>query len=961
MALLVNKESGLAEDLPQEAADSALQSGTHEIPLNDPQGNPVTAPHDQAQQLLSQGYSQPNPEQLQKMLDYAKYTSTGEEIKAGLEGAASAATFGGSAAVERALGVEPEDIRARAETNPNIHAYGELAGLVASHFVPGLGEAADVEKAAGAINPLSASSIISGVGKAGSEALGLGKEGSGIISHIGSRAAQFGIENALFSAGDENSKFLSGDPNQTAETAALNIGLSGLVGAAGGAVFGAMSPLWASKNASSVESAIEAFNGRVSGQIGDSTADADAKIIENAGLSSQLSRPKPNADEIVNAAKENNWPLLQGMTSGSKEVQMAEDALLNGPPTLASIARRKLYNDAYDAASTSVNQALDAESPISETEVGNAVKSSLSQKLEAENEPIKALYNSIGDFTQNIAVSDKSTGALSRTIRNIVSDENLIKGTPEYNFVETMADGIDQVKNLDALKNFRTALSRQTGKETKFVAGLISEKLNNLETNAIKRFAETAENPLQKQAILDGLKDIQDAKNQYREFKGKLQTLGKSLGKSKVYGPQDFIDFIDGINPQQLTRRIFNENNTEFANFFAKNFPEEMQSVAKYQRSIIKQTATKEGLFSPTKAIKESLGIEPEMQKLVFNPEQLETMNSAKTYLDSFPKNFNPSGTAHESAFRSFFEHPTGAAISNLRDYAIQGFIKAFGHAAPGAEGKAQSLLPSLGKAVADKAPNAAGFKAAVETSINAIKGNEIINKAAKAIFSPGLDILPSKLLPDDSKREKLKKKLDDIQSNNSDLMNVGGQTGYYLEQHGAALSAIAQRASQYLSSLKPNTDKLGPLNSDRVPSIVEKDNYDRALDVAEQPLITMQSIKDGTLTPQDVVTFKSIYPSLYASVSQKLNDEMIKHVSKDGEVPYSTSLGLSLFLGQPLDASMTQQSIASNQPMPQAAPQNPGKAAPAKGKHSMAALNKISPMMQTSTQARSADRLAQA
>lgn len=937
MALLVNKESGLAEDIAPELADQALTSGTHEIPLNDPQGNPVTAPHTDAAQLLAQGYTQPHPEQLQAMLDHAKYSAPLEQVKTGVEGLAQGVAGPLATGAETALFDNAEEQNARREANPTIHGVGEAAGLIGS-TVAGVGEGALLSKLGSAITK--------------------GVEGTSAISKIAAHAVGIGAENALIGAGDEASKFITQDPTQSAETAAATVGLSGLFGAGAGAAFGAISPLWMAKNASRVESAIEGFNNRISGEVGDSTADHAIKTIEQAGEGSALSRPKPNAGEIITVAQNNNWPLLEGMTSGSKEVQMAEDALLNGPPTLASIGRRKLYNEAYDAASKSVDAAIDAPAPISETQVGNTVKQSLSQKLEAENEPIKELYKTVDNFSQRIPVGDKSTGALSRTIRKIISDENLIKGTPEYNFVETMADGIGQVDNLDALKNFRTALSRQTGKETKFVAGLISEKLNNLETNAIKRFAETMKTSVAKEKILSGLDQISEAKGKYAAFKGKLEELGKSLGKKKVYGPQDFINFIDEINPQQLARRIFNENNTEFASFFAKSFPEEMQAISQYQRSLIKEAATKDGVFVPGKAIKETLGLEPEMQKIAFSPEQLKTMNEAKTYLESFPKDFNPSHTAHESAFRSFFESPTGAAIGNVRDYAIQGFIKAFGHAAPGAEGKASTLFPVIGNSVKDKPPNASAFKHSVDMAMAALKGRELVSRAAENIFKAGVETLPSRFVPTDIKRERLKDKLEAIRKDPSELLKTGGHTGYYMPDHSTALGAVATRAVEYLNGLKPNTDKMGPLDGNRIPSAVEEDRYNRALDIAEQPLVTMNSIKEGTLTPQDVVTFKTIYPGLYNSVSQKLTDAMITHVSKDDGVPYQTSLSLSLFLGRPLDASMNQQNIAMAQPAPNAAtsptsPTQTPKAAP----HSMAKLGKFGSMMQTGLQARQADR----
>ena len=85
MPLLINKESGLSENLSQELADQALKNQTHEIPLYDPEGNLGSASLEDAKQLLSSGYSQPNDKQLQTLSDEGEFKSTPERLKAAAE------------------------------------------------------------------------------------------------------------------------------------------------------------------------------------------------------------------------------------------------------------------------------------------------------------------------------------------------------------------------------------------------------------------------------------------------------------------------------------------------------------------------------------------------------------------------------------------------------------------------------------------------------------------------------------------------------------------------------------------------------------------------------------------------------------------------------------------------------------------------------------------------------------
>jgi hypothetical protein len=942
MPVLVNAQSGLAEDLPQESADQAVASGSHHLPLNDPEGNPVTAPHAEAANLLAQGYTQPSPEQLKNLLGYSKYSGTGEQIKTGLEGAASAATFGLSTGVERALGVDPEDIRGREEVNPGVHAVGEVAGLAASSLIPVVGEA-NVLREAGV----------------GAKALtGLGKEGASIASKAAASAVQFGVETALMQGGNEISKFISENPDQSAETAIANIGISGILGGAGGAIFGAVPELWRAKNAGKVEQAIADLQSRAAGDVSDSSADEAIKTIQKAGVLDRLSAPKENAKQVMEIAQRNGWPLPSGITSGSKEVQQAVDSLLNGPPTLSSIAMRKEYAEAAGAATNSVESAIRTGSDMSESQMGKAVQQSLTSKLESEYEPIKQLYSDLEGVSQRIPVGDKSTKSISRNILKLVDEHRLIRGTPEYNFVQTMAEGLDQVTDLDGLKNFRTALGRASGPDTKFVAGLIREKLDNLEENSIRRFAETMKTPVAKEKILSTLDQVGEAKAAYKEFRGKLSTLGKALGKSRFAGPQDFTDFVESMNPQKLARAVFNENNVQFAQFFAKEFPEEMQQVAQYQRSEIARSAMSSGVFDPKKALKQALSLEPEMQRLVFSPEEISRLNDAQTYLQSFPKSFNPSGTAHEGAFRSFFEHPAQAALANIRDFAMQGFIKALGHAAPGAEASADTLVPLLGKSATKMPPNAEAFKNAVDFAMAAIKGENTMGRAAKAVFKPGAEVIPGHLHPTEASRDKLKKRVDDVAENPEGLLNVGGLTGHYMPDHAQAVAQTSARVTQYLSSLKPSTEKLGPLDPERKPSRAEVSRYNRALDIAEQPAVVLESLKNGTLTQQDVTDLKAMYPGWHARVSQKLMGALVDHHTKGETIPYKTRMAVSNFIGQPLDASMQPQAILAAQP--QAAQPAPQMQQPGTGSHhgSMKALGKASIPMQTPMQGRETRRL---
>lgn len=208
-------------------------------------------------------------------LDEDKYGGVGQQIATGLEGAASSATFGASTGIEKALHIaKPEDIRARREQNPIAHGIGQVAGLAIPAAIDALtggaatpeiaaGEAAEFAPAAArAMNPLSAQSVMSKLGEKVAKASGLGGADAGLSSQMGHAAVRGAIETSLFQGGDEISKMLSDDPNQSVQTAAANIGLAGILGAGLSGGIGAVSPIWKATSESKVGQLVLDFKNR---------------------------------------------------------------------------------------------------------------------------------------------------------------------------------------------------------------------------------------------------------------------------------------------------------------------------------------------------------------------------------------------------------------------------------------------------------------------------------------------------------------------------------------------------------------------------------------------------------------------------------------------------------------------------------------------------------------------------
>jgi hypothetical protein len=243
-------------------------------------------------------------------------------------------------------------------------------------------------------------------------------------------------------------------------------------------------------------------------------------------------------------------------------------------------------------------------------------------------------------------------------------------------------------------------------------------------------------------------------------------------------------------------------------------------------------------------------------------------------------------------------------------------------------EGSKGAAKEMLGKILgADIKPNADGFKAGTQLIENNMRGHVAIQKAAAGVFDNSIAIIKtpeSKIVAD---REKLDKSLDKFgtEGSKSIAQNVGN-TRYYMPEHHNAMVATVNRQVEYLKSLKPMPYKPGPLDKEIPPTKAQLTRYHDALDIANNPNTVLQKIKTGDIKPIDIQDLKTMYPAVYNKMSGMLMKEVATAGSSDAQVPYKTRLGVSLFIGQPLDATMQPTSIQAVQAVyaPKQPPQQP-------------------------------------
>lgn len=232
--------------------------------------------------------------------------------------------------------------------------------------------------------------------------------------------------------------------------------------------------------------------------------------------------------------------------------------------------------------------------------------------------------------------------------------------------------------------------------------------------------------------------------------------------------------------------------------------------------------------------------------------------------------------------------------------------------------------------------------------------GVKTINHHMKSLI--GKDKL--NLEPDKGSREGLKSHLNDLNANPEKITNIGGSLGQVLPMHAAVLGSRSANALNYFNGIKPKPSQGSPLDPIMPPSKSSEAQYDRQIDIAQQPHLVLQHVKDGTVQPADLQTLKTVYPELYQSVIAKSGEALIDAKNEGRFIPYRQKQGLSSLLGQPMDSI---QSPAAMQAIMQAnataqTAQTQGKPKKASGVE-LKQIDKVNSMSATPDQARLLDK----
>lgn len=906
-----------------------------------------------------------------------KYGSTAELAKAGLENMASNATLGFSTGAERLFGAQPEDIQGRAAANeivnPNLSKAEGLGGFLASSLIPIAGEANLVGaagKGAVAAAGLSGAESLLGHVAAGATKMGVetalmqgGDEISkafagnpndvqtalgniGLSGLIGAGiGAPFGAISPLWNAakGSDLAQSILG-----AKDSAMNGGMGGftkkLLSSLGGVseqdIDKYVSDREAINSTPDFRDIYDQYLPHVE-QIHDAVAtgklnEADAKSaladVSN-GFKSDLRQQGYEASVANTMAKQGLKTAMTDLAGG-----LQDTAIGKAPDIVNSLEslRKSIYDqsaNSYDIANKS-GAVVDlqpfyqkANESIEDLRGNGTLEGkSMADRLSDYIDNIKGQYgtenvvadkakgliqglDSVSKYDFNATSFDKGLSRYYKGLRYTL-DDALKTSVPEYraamapladdakllNSLGRYGDETSAAKKISSLKNpanykvelpLLEKLEQRTGGN--FTSDLKSYADKDIRQSMIKALPEYEEasktadivNSLKNPENVQALQDKIASTPEFQAHQKAISDLTSAISDKDALG---------GINPGNLETKL---------------------------------KAAMRGKYNVEKAIEGLPSMEGKPLAEVLD--NLKTKQAFSGGHTNGSKNVNLFGGLLGGATGLLGGHIMGGIAGGA---AAGAFMDKYGHdvvkkildfyldhegSIPKltGEGNSGAVRYALSRAM-DHAGDisANSFKGVAHLAAAQLSGSRDVDKNSKNIFTKE----PIKFKPiQKGDLIKLDEKVKSLGNDPEGVSKIGGSIGHYMPDHGNAIVSTASSAISYLNQNRPGDTQNNPLDMKIKPTASEQAIYNRKLQIAEQPAIALNHLKNGTLLPQDVDAIKSMYPALYEKYSSEISQNLIKHVQDNKPIPYAQRVSLNMFLGSgALDATMTPQGMQS-------------------------------------------------
>ncbi len=835
--------------------------------------------------------------------DEDKFGGTTGEIKAGLAGAARGATFGLSdQALTKSGLVKPETLKGLQETNPISSFTGEMAGMIAPAF---LGDEAGLANLPGTVSRLGrvaeGSAGLAGAGKVAAKAIGYGTEG------------------AAYGLGQSVSENALGDYDLVSEKTLANIGLSAaFMGGIGGLVgkFGK-----GAVDASSVEDKFLAKKIENSAAPGSEEAvisQTDLPAEDKLSFIKNFKDPKPGAKAMRDEFQKQGLPEVLGMMSNSQTVQKYASAI-SQLPTMAGDSVRRDIDAGFNKVGSIIKDSFGATpGEYMDREAGGAsIKDLIRDKFDQMMDPLKQLYKDREALGKSIDIPNDASYKVYEGLteqagkfREPTNEGRKIISGAANDFL-TNASQEGGMANLDAYTKTLASKARQATRAGDHDAAAAYYQVRD----TVDKFVDTHLNKLGKTLENEGIEgasseagkainEYQDLKRNYAKLKGTLSSFAETTGLGrKATTELGLNEALEKITDEKFVDHIFDPKNAKGLGDIKENWPDVFQALVTQKKSQMYQNATLNKTFNPLQLFKD-INNEQKLSKgvknLLFTPEQLEKMGTAKKWVENLPAKVGPSGT------------PEGLEYMEMAKNPIKSLISHSVNEAGSAVGK--KLIESLTK------PEEA---AQLKTLLNLNKAQEKIDRGittkVKSIlgdsYRPVTAKLVSKIVSMADFNDVADRIREDASNPGKTVEKISSQTGDiypHAPNVSDAMKMAFIRGTQFLNSKLP-IQQPGVFEDKPEVSQSQISQFSRYHDIVENPLHALHQVENHTIVPETVEALNAVYPQLYKQMSLEIMHQIASTKDKS-KIPFKTRQSISMLLGEPLDKSLNPMAIQANQ-----------------------------------------------
>jgi len=654
-----------------------------------------------------------------------------------------------------------------------------------------------------------------------------------------------------------------------------------------------------------------------------------------------------------------NYPVF-GSTKGAKVLQLIEMS--------KSKAIEKLVGKV-------INQ--------SEVGLGNMYKKALLDANRAKSRAFKEPYEVVDDILDTLKLTPEEKAKITVALEQIKKGYFPKTNAEEIKYID---DAIEDINSAETVYRVREFLQKQQQKARIAKATMQDASKYYPVISVLKDFENAIganlPNDLRigSEAVRMKLSELWpkklDADIKYREFARQIETIGNAIGVPKKYmeNPRRILDYIEKMSPEELYKSLNLKSLTyNEIQDLAREVPEFMDLYRSLEKQRLLNLASTRKSRSEKNSLLNNLSKMPEHQKaLLFNTDEEQKLLNSLLLVSKhgdWERNFSNSSLSNsiaqlalagpqgmvlqakaglmyrmtENSVRKALNLTRGQGYklydSKRKNYAEGGMVEA----------GEEDFRPDARKAFVQAVNQPKRLQDANKLAHAVIKGDKMVTNSVKAIFDPKSTYKIAHPTPKGI--EQLKTFINHAENNPEGLASIGSDI---MPEFNPAFAQAAASTVSYVKSLRPPEPKSLPFDMGvKNPPSAHSDIYNHVLKVAEQPLYVLHKVKEGTVIPEEVGAVKTIYPELYQKLQNQITEHLVNAKENGTVIPYRTKLGLSAFLGSPMDTTMTPEAIMAAQPKPQQ-PQGQGQMQP---KKSTSGLDKMASMMRTPAQARDAEK----